>query len=166
ENTYYLLGSAVGPHPYPTIVRDFQSIIGREARQQILAREDKLPRAIIACVGGGSNSIGIFHHFLHDLEVDLYGVEAGGQDIRPGQHAAALVAGSEGVLHGMLTYLLQDTNGQVQHTSSVSAGLDYPAGAPEHAYLKNTGRGQYSAVSHDDALDACKRRSTQEGITP
>ena len=166
ENTYYLLGSAVGPHPYPTIVRDFQSIIGREARQQILAREDKLPSAIIACVGGGSNSIGIFHHFLHDLEVELYGVEAGGQDIRPGQHAAALVAGSEGVLHGMLTYLLQDTNGQVQNTRSVSAGLDYPAVGPEHAYLKNTGRVKYSAVSDDDALDAFKRLSTQEGIMP
>ena len=166
ENTYYLLGSAVGPHPYPTMVRDFQSIIGREARQQILAREDKLPSAIIACVGGGSNSIGIFHHFLHDLEVDLYGVEAGGQDIRPGQHAAALVAGSEGVLHGMLTYLLQDTNGQVQNTRSVSAGLDYPAVGPEHAYLKNTGRVKYSAVSDDDALDAFKRLSNQEGIMP
>ena len=166
ENTYYLLGSAVGPHPYPTIVRDFQSIIGREARQQILAREDKLPSAIIACVGGGSNSIGIFHHFLHDLEVELYGVEAGGQDIRPGQHAAALVAGSEGVLHGMLTYLLQDTNGQVQNTRSVSAGLDYPAVGPEHAYLKNTGRVKYSAVSDDDALDAFKRLSNQEGIMP
>ena len=166
ENTYYLLGSAVGPHPYPTMVRDFQSIIGREARQQILAREDKLPSAIIACVGGGSNSIGIFHHFLHDLEVELYGVEAGGQDIRPGQHAAALVAGSEGVLHGMLTYLLQDTNGQVQNTRSISAGLDYPAVGPEHAYLKNTGRVKYSAVSDDDALDAFKRLSTQEGIMP
>jgi len=166
ENTYYLLGSAVGPHPYPTMVRDFQSIIGREARQQILAREDKLPSAIIACVGGGSNSIGIFHHFLHDLEVELYGVEAGGQDIRPGQHAAALVAGSEGVLHGMLTYLLQDTNGQVQNTRSVSAGLDYPAVGPEHAYLKNTGRVKYSAVSDDDALDAFKRLSNQEGIMP
>ena len=166
ENTYYLLGSAVGPHPYPTMVRDFQSIIGREARQQILAREDKLPSAIIACVGGGSNSIGIFHHFLHDLEVELYGVEAGGQDIRPGQHAAALVAGSEGVLHGMLTYLLQDTNGQVQNTRSISAGLDYPAVGPEHAYLKNTGRVKYSAVSDDDALDAFKRLSNQEGIMP
>ena len=166
ENTYYLLGSAVGPHPYPTMVRDFQSIIGREARQQILAREDKLPSAIIACVGGGSNSMGIFHHFLHDLEVELYGVEAGGQDIRPGQHAAALVAGSEGVLHGMLTYLLQDTNGQVQNTRSISAGLDYPAVGPEHAYLKNTGRVKYSAVSDDDALDAFKRLSNQEGIMP
>ena len=166
ENTYYLLGSAVGPHPYPTIVRDFQSIIGKEARQQILAREDKLPSAVVACVGGGSNSIGIFHHFLHDLEVDLYGVEAGGQDIRPGQHAAALVAGSEGVLHGMLTYLLQDTNGQVQNTKSISAGLDYPAVGPEHAYLKNTGRVKYSAVSDDDALDAFKRLSNQEGIMP
>ncbi|TMI34754.1 tryptophan synthase subunit beta [Candidatus Bathyarchaeota archaeon] len=166
ENTYYLLGSAVGPHPYPTMVRDFQSIIGREARQQILAREDKLPSAIIACVGGGSNSMGIFHHFLHDLEVDLYGVEAGGQDIQPGHHAAALVAGSEGVLHGMLTYLLQDKNGQVQNTRSISAGLDYPAVGPEHAYLKSTGRVKYRAVSDDDALDAFKRLSTQEGIMP
>ena len=166
ENTYYLLGSAVGPHPYPTIVRDFQSIIGKEARQQILAREDKLPSAVVACVGGGSNSIGIFHQFLHDLEVDLYGVEAGGQDIQLGHHAAALVAGSEGVLHGMLTYLLQDKNGQVKNTRSISAGLDYPAVGPEHAYLKSTGRVKYRAVSDDDALDAFKRLSTQEGIMP
>ncbi len=166
ENTYYLLGSAVGPHPYPTMVRNFQSIIGKETRQQILAREDKLPRAVVACVGGGSNSIGVFHHFLHDLEVELHGVEAGGQDLRPGQHAAALVAGSEGVLHGMRTYLLQDADGQVQNTKSISAGLDYPAVGPEHAYLKSTGRVKYVAVSDNDALDAFKRLSDQEGIMP
>jgi tryptophan synthase beta chain len=166
ENTYYLLGSAVGPHPYPTMVRDFQSIIGREARQQILSREGRLPNAVVACVGGGSNSIGIFHHFLHDLEVELYGVEAGGQGLGPGQNAAPLVAGSEGVLHGMLTYVLQDANGQVQDTKSISAGLDYPAVGPQHAYLKSTGRVKYASVSDDDALDTFKKLSHQEGIMP
>jgi tryptophan synthase beta chain len=166
ENTYYLLGSVVGPHPYPTIVRDFQSVIGNEARRQILAQEGKLPRAVVACVGGGSNSMGIFNRFLHDLEVELHGVEAGGENLRPGHHAAPLVAGKEGVLHGMLTYILQDTNGQVLETKSISAGLDYPAVGPEHAYLKSSGRVKYTAVSDDDALDAFKQLSRQEGIMP
>ena len=164
ENTYYLLGSVVGPHPYPTIVRDFQSIIGHEARKQILEKENKFPRAVVACVGGGSNSMGIFNSFLHDLEVELYGIEAGGEDLRPGHNAAPLVAGSEGVLHGMLTYLLQDTNGQVLNTKSISAGLDYPAVGPEHAYLKTSGRVKYSSASDKEALDAFQRLSQQEGI--
>jgi len=166
EDTYYLLGSVVGPHPYPTMVRDFQSVIGKEARQQILKQEGRLPRAVVACVGGGSNSIGIFHPFLHDLEVELYGVEAGGQSQQPGQHAASLVAGKEGVLHGMLTYVLQDDNGQVQTTQSISAGLDYPAVGPEHAHLMNTGRAKYAAISDDEALDAFKTLSETEGIMP
>ena len=166
ENTYYLLGSVVGPHPYPTIVRSFQSIIGQEARKQILEQENKLPTAVVACVGGGSNSMGIFNSFLHDLGVELYGIEAGGEDLRPGHNAAPLVAGSEGVLHGMLTYLLQDTNGQVLDTKSISAGLDYPAVGPEHAYLKTSGRVKYSSASDKEALDAFQRLSQQEGIMP
>ena len=166
EDTYYLLGSAVGPHPYPTMVRDFQSIIGREARQQILRAENRLPRAVVACVGGGSNSIGIFQPFLLDLEVELHGVEAGGESLQPGQHAAPLVAGSEGVLHGMMTYLLQDQNGQVQTTQSISAGLDYPAVGPEHAQLMSTGRAKYATASDREALDAFKTLSEKEGILP
>lgn len=166
ENTYYLLGSAVGPHPYPTIVRDFQSVIGIEARRQIMDYERRLPNAVVACVGGGSNSIGIFHQFLNDLDVDLHGIEAGGRDLRQGHHAAAIVAGSEGVLHGMRTYVLQDPNGQVQETSSISAGLDYPAVGPEHAYLKDIRRVKYSAVSDTEALDAFRTLSREEGIMP
>jgi tryptophan synthase beta chain len=166
ENTYYLLGSVVGPHPYPTIVRDFQSVIGREARKQILSQEGRLPSAVVACVGGGSNSIGIFHSFLDDRDVELYGVEAGGTSMRPGEHAAPLVEGSEGVLHGMLTYVLQDHSGQVQPTKSVSAGLDYPAVGPEHAYLKNNGRVHYTTASDSEALDAFGRLAELEGIMP
>jgi tryptophan synthase beta chain len=166
ENTYYLLGSVVGPHPYPTIVRDFQSVIGKETRKQILAQEGRLPAAVVACVGGGSNSIGIFHSFIDDLDVDLYGVEAGGESLRPGEHAAALVEGSEGVLHGMLTYVLQDGNGQVQGTRSISAGLDYPAVGPEHAHLKSTGRVNYTTASDSDALAAFGKLAELEGIMP
>ena len=166
EDTYYLLGSVVGPHPYPTMVRDFQSVIGKEARQQILKREGSLPRAVIACVGGGSNAIGIFHAFLHDFDVELCGVEAGGKALQPGQHAASLVAGREGVLHGMLTYVLQDTDGQVLNTKSISAGLDYPAVGPEHAHLMNSGRAKYVTVSDAEALDAFRIVSEREGIMP
>lgn len=166
ETTYYLLGSVVGPHPYPTMVRDFQSIIGREARRQILALEGQLPAAVVACVGGGSNSIGIFHEFLNDLEVELYGIEAGGESLSPGEHAAALVTGHEGVLHGMLTYVLQDANGQVQGTRSISAGLDYPAVGPEHAHLKNSGRVKYTAASNVEALSAFNMLAELEGIMP
>jgi tryptophan synthase beta chain len=166
QDTYYLLGSVVGPHPYPTMVRDFQSVIGKEARKQIIDQEGKLPKAIVACVGGGSNSIGIFHPFLHDMEVDLYGVEAGGESLSPGRNAAPLVAGREGVLHGMMTYVLQDENGQVQTTQSVSAGLDYPGVGPEHAYLMSQGRAKYVTVSDQDALEAFKDLSLLEGIMP
>lgn len=166
QDTYYLLGSVVGPHPYPTMVRDFQSVIGKEARKQILQQEGKLPKAIIACVGGGSNSIGIFHAFLHDIEVDLYGVEAGGESLSPGRNAAPLVAGREGVLHGMMTYVLQDENGQVQPTQSVSAGLDYPGVGPEHAYLMKEGRVTYVAASDQEALQGFSELSLLEGIMP
>ncbi len=166
EDTYYLLGSAVGPHPYPTMVRDFQSVIGKEARRQILQQEGKLPKAVVACVGGGSNSIGIFHSFLNDADVDLYGVEAGGQDMSPGKHAAPLVAGREGVLHGMMTYVLQNEDGQVETTQSISAGLDYPAVGPEHAYLMSVGRTKYVTQTDSDALDAFKHLSQLEGIMP
>jgi len=166
QDTYYLLGSVVGPHPYPTMVRDFQSVIGKEARKQILRQEGKLPKAVVACVGGGSNSIGIFHSFLHDLDVDLYGVEAGGETLSPGQNAAPLVAGREGVLHGMMTYVLQDEVGQVQTTRSISAGLDYPGVGPEHAFLMTAGRAKYVTVSDEEALEAFKNLSQLEGIMP
>jgi len=166
EDTYYLLGSVVGPHPYPTMVRDFQSVIGKEARRQILEQEGKLPRAVVACVGGGSNSIGIFHAFLSDAHVDLYGVEAGGHDMSPGKHAAPLVAGREGVLHGMMTYVLQNAEGQIQTTESISAGLDYPAVGPEHSYLMSIGRTKYATQTDAEALNAFKQLSELEGIMP
>ena len=166
EDTYYLLGSVVGPHPYPTIVRDLQSVIGREARQQILKQDGKLPRSVVACVGGGSNSIGIFHAFLNDADVDLYGVEAAGHDMSPGKNAAPLVAGREGVLHGMMTYVLQNAEGQVETTESISAGLDYPAVGPEHSYLMSIGRTKYVTQTDSDALDAFKQLSQIEGIMP
>ncbi len=166
EDTYYLLGSVVGPHPYPTMVRDFQSVIGKEARRQILRQERKLPNAVVACVGGGSNSIGIFHSFLNDQEVNLYGVEAGGHDMSPGKHAAPLVAGREGVLHGMMTYVLQNAEGQIETTESISAGLDYPAVGPEHSYLMSTGRTKYVTQADSDAIDAFKQLSQLEGIMP
>ena len=166
EDTYYLLGSVVGPHPYPTMVRDFQSVIGREARRQILKREGRLPRSVVACVGGGSNSIGIFHAFLNDMDVDLYGVEAGGHDMSPGKHAAPLVAGREGVLHGMMTYVLQNAEGQIETTESISAGLDYPAVGPEHSYLMSIGRTKYVTQTDTDALQAFNQLSQLEGVMP
>jgi len=165
-NTYYLLGSVVGPHPYPTIVRDFQSIIGREIREQILRIESRLPDAIVACVGGGSNSMGAFYPFVEDTQVGLYGVEAGGLGLATGKHAATLCAGQEGVFHGMLTYVLQDDDGQIQPTHSVSAGLDYPGVGPEHAYLKATKRALYTSVTDKQALDAFMELSRTEGIIP
>lgn len=166
ETTYYLIGSVVGPHPYPTMVRDFQSVIGREARQQILRLEGRLPKAVVACVGGGSNAMGIFHSFLHDLEVELYGVEAGGQGLGIGENAASLVVGREGVLHGMLTYVLQDADGQVATTQSISAGLDYPGVGPEHSFLMKSGRTKYVTASDTEALEAFRTLSEKEGIMP
>jgi len=164
RDTYYLVGSVVGPHPYPTIVRDFQSVIGREIKKQILAEEGRLPDALVACVGGGSNSIGTFHPFLKDYSVKLYGVEAGGEG--KGRNSAALLEGRKGVLHGMLTYILQDDNGQVKPTHSISAGLDYPAVGPEHAHLFESGRANYVSQSDDDAANAFLLLAKLEGILP
>ena len=166
QTTYYLIGSVVGPHPYPLIVRDFQSVIGRETREAVLRKEQRLPDAIVACVGGGSNAIGTFHPFLDDEDVMLYGVEAGGLGMGSGKHAASLCAGEEGVFHGMLTYVLQDSDGQIQTTHSISAGLDYPGVGPEHSLLKAEGRVQYTTVSDDEAIQAFLELSRTEGIVP
>ena len=166
EATYYLIGSVVGPHPYPMIVRDFQSVIGNELKAQFKKKEGKLPDALVACVGGGSNAMGTFYPFEDDKEVALYGVEAAGEGIQTGKHAASLGAGAEGVFHGMLTYILQDTNGQIQNTSSVSAGLDYPGVGPEHSFLKISNRAQYTSITDKEAVDAFLTLSRQEGILP
>ena len=166
RDTHYLLGSAVGPHPYPEMVRDFQSVIGKEARQQILDQLGHLPDYIIACVGGGSNAIGIFHPFLDDKGVRLVGVEAAGRGLKPGEHAASLTAGRIGVLHGAKSYILQDANGQISQTHSISAGLDYPGVGPEHSYLKDIGRVTYVAVSDTQALEGFQLLCCTEGITP
>src|SRR5437870_1142359 len=166
RTTHYLLGSVLGAHPYPTMVRDFHSVIGREARAQILKAEGKLPQAIIACVGGGSNAIGIFHEFIKDKQVRLIGVEAGGRGEKLGDHAARFRGGLPGVLQGTFSYVLQDEAGQIATTHSVSAGLDYPSIGPEHAWLNDTGRAEYLAASDAEALDACKVLAQTEGIIP
>jgi tryptophan synthase beta chain len=166
NNTYYLIGSVVGPHPYPMMVRDFQSIIGHEIKQQMLEISNQLPHAIVACVGGGSNAMGTFFSFIEDSDVALYGVEAGGRGIRTGKHSASLSAGTEGVLHGMLTYLLQDKFGQVTETHSISAGLDYPGVGPEHANLKDLKRAKYLQCTDDEAVNAFLMLSKLEGIIP
>jgi tryptophan synthase beta chain len=166
QDTFYLLGSVVGPHPYPVMVRDFQSVIGKEAREQVLAQYKRLPDYIIACVGGGSNAIGIFHSFLNDPGVKLIGVEAGGRGLKTGQHAASLVEGKTGVLHGAKSYLLQDEHGQVRETFSISAGLDYPGVGPEHGYLKDMGLATYVSVNDKEALEGFQLLCQFEGITP
>jgi tryptophan synthase beta chain len=166
RDTYYLLGSVVGPHPYPVMVRDFQSVIGKEARQQILAQCGRLPDYIIACVGGGSNSIGIFHPFVNDENVKFIGVEAAGKGIKTGKHAATLAAGTVGVLHGSKSYVLQDDAGQILGTHSISAGLDYPGVGPEHSYYKSIGRATYVAVNDKEALKAFQLLCRTEGIVP
>lgn len=166
DNTFYIIGTVAGPHPYPQMVRDFQAIIGQEAREQILEKTGKLPDALVACVGGGSNAIGLFHPFLRDTSVAIYGVEAGGKGLETGQHAASLIAGKPGVLHGNRTYLLCDDNGQVKDTHSISAGLDYPGVGPEHAWLKDSGRATYVAINDDEALDAFRTLTLSEGIIP
>ncbi len=166
RTTHYLLGSVLGAHPYPTMVRDFHLVIGREARAQILKAEGKLPTAIIACVGGGSNSIGIFHEFINDKKVQLIGVEAGGRGERLGEHAARFRGGSPGVLQGTYSYVLQDEAGQIAATHSVSAGLDYPSIGPEHAWLNDTGRAEYVSASDSEALEACTLLARSEGIIP
>jgi tryptophan synthase beta chain len=166
SDTYYLIGTAAGPHPYPAMVRDFQSVIGIEARAQILEAEGRLPDAVVACIGGGSNAIGLFHAFLPDEGVRLIGVEAAGHGIPTGQHAASLTGGRPGVLHGNKTYLLQDADGQIIDAHSISAGLDYPGIGPEHAFLHDTGRAQYVSTTDDEALDAFKLCAELEGIIP
>jgi tryptophan synthase beta chain len=166
ETTYYLIGSVVGPHPYPMIVRDFQSIIGKELRAEFLRQEGRLPEALVACVGGGSNAIGTFYPFEEDLAVKLYGVEAAGKGIETGKHAASIGAGTEGVFHGMLTYVLQDNNGQIQNTQSISAGLDYPGVGPEHALLKSLKRAEYVSATDKEAVEAFQLLSLEEGIIP
>ena len=166
ETTHYLIGSVVGPHPYPMLVRDFQSVIGREAREQILAAEGRLPDVVAACVGGGSNAIGTFYEFIGDEGVRLVGVEAAGDGVDTGRHAATLSAGRPGVLHGSMSYLLQDENGQVQEAHSISAGLDYPGVGPEHSWLKQTGRAEYLSVTDDEALEGFRLLCRSEGIIP
>ncbi|MEL3960075.1 tryptophan synthase subunit beta [Lysinibacillus endophyticus] len=166
DDTHYILGSALGPHPFPTIVRDFQRVIGDETRAQILELENRLPNAIVACVGGGSNSIGMFYPFVQDTEVALYGVEAAGQGIETGKHAAAIQGGKTGVLHGAFMYLLQDENGFVTEAHSISAGLDYPGVGPEHCHLHETGRATFDSVTDDQALEGVKMLCRTEGILP
>ena len=166
ETTYYLIGSVVGPHPYPTIVRDFQRVIGDEIRSQILVKEGRLPDALVACVGGGSNAIGTFHPFLDDPEVEMYGVEAGGSGVETGRHAASLCAGEEGVFHGMRTYVLQDEFGQIQNTHSIAAGLDYSGAGPQHSLLKSIKRASYVTATDEEAVDAFLKLSKTEGIIP
>ncbi|KRT54770.1 tryptophan synthase subunit beta [endosymbiont of Ridgeia piscesae] len=166
DDTFYIIGTVAGPHPYPAMVRDFQTVIGREAREQIQAQAGRLPDALVACVGGGSNAIGLFYPFLDDAEVAIYGVEAAGDGLETGHHAAPLCAGQPGVLHGNRTYLMEDKDGQIIETHSISAGLDYPGVGPEHAWLKDSGRAQYVAISDDEALAAFHQLTRVEGIIP
>jgi tryptophan synthase beta chain len=166
HDTLYVLGSVMGPHPFPTIVRDFQSVIGREARRQILEQEGKLPAAVIACVGGGSNSIGLFYHFIPDPQVRLIGCEAAGRGVDTDQHAATIAKGSVGVFHGMKSYFCQNEEGQIAPVYSISAGLDYPGIGPEHAYLHDTGRAEYVPVTDEEAVAAFEYLARTEGIIP
>ena len=166
KDTYYLIGSVVGPHPYPVMVRDFQSVIGKEAKEQIMVQEGRLPDYLVACVGGGSNAIGLFYHFFNEKTVKIYGVEAAGYGLASQKHAATLGVGKIGMLHGAKSFLLQDENGQIKEAYSISAGLDYPGVGPEHAYLKETGRANYVSVTDDEALEAFQLLSQTEGIIP
>jgi len=166
DDTFYIIGTVAGPHPYPVMVRDFQTVIGREARQQCLDQTGRLPDALVACVGGGSNAIGLFHPFLDDKDVAIYGVEAGGDGLETGRHAAPLNAGKPGVLHGNRTYLMEDEDGQIIETHSISAGLDYPGVGPEHSWLKDSGRVKYVAINDDEALQAFHDLTKVEGIMP
>jgi len=166
DDTHYILGSALGPHPFPKIVRDFQRVIGVETRRQIVEKVGKLPDAVVACVGGGSNAIGMFHPFIEDMDVALFGVEAGGSGIPTGLHAAAVAGGKEGVLHGSYMYILQDDNGFIQEAHSISAGLDYPGVGPEHSYLHDIGRVKYTSVTDAEALEGLQLLSKKEGIIP
>ena len=166
DNTFYIIGTVAGPHPYPVMVREFQAVIGREARAQVLEQTGRLPDALVACVGGGSNAIGLFYPFLEDQEVTMYGIEAGGDGLDTGRHAAPLCAGKSGVLHGNRTYLMEDSDGQIIETHSISAGLDYPGVGPEHAWLKDSGRARYDTVTDTEALAAFHQLTRIEGIMP
>jgi tryptophan synthase beta chain len=166
DSTFYIIGTVAGPHPYPAMVRDFQSVIGREVREQIMAAEGRLPDSLVACIGGGSNAMGLFYPFLDDKEIRIFGVEAAGHGIESGEHAASLTGGRPGVLHGNRTYLLQDADGQIKEAHSISAGLDYPGIGPEHAWLKDIGRVEYVSATDDEALAAFQLCSRQEGIIP
>ncbi len=166
DTTFYIIGTVAGPHPYPQLVRDFQSVIGREARAQCIEQTGRLPDALVACVGGGSNAIGLFHPFLADEGVEMYGVEAGGDGIETGRHAAPLNKGIPGILHGNRTYLMEDENGQIIETHSISAGLDYPGVGPEHSWLKDVGRVDYVAINDDEAMEAFRELTLVEGIMP
>jgi len=166
EDTFYIIGTAAGPHPYPMLVRDFQSVIGKEAREQILEKEGRLPDALLACIGGGSNALGLFYPFLDDTDVNIYAVEAGGKGIDTTKHAASLTAGNPGILHGNRTYLLQSEDGQINDAHSISAGLDYPGIGPEHAYLHDVGRVNYVAIKDNEALEAFQLCTKLEGIIP
>ena len=166
DDTFYIIGTVAGPHPYPAMVRDFQAVIGREARTQMLERTGRLPDALVACVGGGSNAIGLFYPFIDDRQVALYGVEAAGDGLQSGHHAAPLCAGAPGVLHGNRTYLMEDKDGQIIETHSISAGLDYPGVGPEHAWLKDSGRARYDAITDEEALAAFHTLTRTEGIIP
>ncbi len=166
DDTFYVIGTVAGPHPYPMMVRDFNAVVGREARRQMLEGWDALPDALVACVGGGSNAMGLFHPFIEDQSVAMYGVEAAGKGLETGEHAASLCAGRPGVLHGSRSYLIDDDAGQIQHTHSISAGLDYPGVGPEHAWLKEQGRATYVSIEDKEALDACHALNRLEGILP
>jgi tryptophan synthase beta chain len=165
-NTFYVIGTVAGPHPYPMMVRDFQAVIGREARAQHLKAEGRLPDVLVAAVGGGSNALGLFYPFIGDREVRMVGVEAAGYGIASGKHAAPLCAGNVGVLHGNRTYLLQDNDGQISHAHSISAGLDYPGVGPEHAWLKESGRAEYVPITDDEAMEGFQTLTREEGILP
>lgn len=165
-DTFYVIGSVVGPHPYPTMVRDFQKIIGEETKKQIMEKEERLPDYVLACVGGGSNAMGMFYPFIEDKDVKLIGVEAGGRGIETGEHASSIKGGSEGVIHGTMTYVMQNDEGQILNAYSISAGLDYPGIGPEHAYLSESGRATYEVINDDEAMEALKLASQVEGIIP
>jgi tryptophan synthase beta chain len=165
-DTHYIIGSVLGPHPFPKMVRDFQSVIGEETKKQFIEKENSLPDAVVACVGGGSNAMGMFYPFINDTDVKLYGVEAGGAGIHTNMHAATMTKGASGVLHGAMMYVLQDVHGQIQEAHSISAGLDYPGVGPEHSYLKDIERASYSSVTDEEALEAFKMLSREEGIIP